>query len=77
MKLAFLMWTWGNLAENLKKVNVKKGRGVRVVGRLKQERWKDAEGKSHSKIFVVAEHIELKQQIRKAPAKETDYERGM
>lgn len=69
--------TWGNLAENLKKVNVKKGRGVRVVGRLKQERWKDAEGKSHSKIFVVAEQIELKQQIRKAPAKETDYERGM
>ncbi|MBE6361241.1 MAG: single-stranded DNA-binding protein [Treponema bryantii] len=69
--------TWGNLAENLKKVNVKKGRGVRVVDRLKQERWKDAEGKSHSKIFVVAEHIELKQQIRKAPAKETDYERGM
>ena len=69
--------TWGNLAEKLKKVNVKKGRGVRVVGRLKQERWKDAEGKSHSKIFVVAEHIELKQQIRKAPAKDTDYERGM
>ena len=69
--------TWGNLAEKLKKVNVKKGRGVRVVGRLKQERWKDAEGKSHSKIFVVAERIELKQQIRKAPAKDTDYERGM
>lgn len=69
--------TWGCLAEKLKKVNVKKGRGVRVVGRLKQERWKDAEGKSHSKIFVVAEHIELKQQIRKAPAKDTDYERGM
>ena len=69
--------TWGNLAEKLKKVNVKKGRGVRVDGRLKQERWKDAEGKSHSKIFVVAERIELKQQIRKAPAKDTDYERGM
>lgn len=69
--------TWGDLAEKLKKENVKKGRGVRVVGRLKQERWKDADGKSHSKIFVVAEHIELKQQIRKAPAKDTDYERGM
>lgn len=69
--------TWGDLAEKLKKENVKKGRGIRVVGRLKQGRWKDAEGKSHSKIFVVAEHIELKQQIRKAPAKDTDYERGM
>ena len=69
--------TWGDLAEKLKKENVKKGRGIRVVGRLKQERWKDADGKSHSKIFVVAEQIELKQQIRKAPAKDTDYERGM
>ena len=68
--------TWGDLAEKLKKENVKKGRGIRVVGRLKQGRWKDAEGKSHSKIFVV-EHIELKQQIIKAPAKDTDYERGM
>lgn len=68
---------WGNLAEKLKKENVKKGRGVRVVGRLKQGRWKDVEGKFHSKIFVVAEYIDLKQQIRKAPAKDTDYERGM
>ena len=73
----FYVEAWGYLAEKLKKENVKKGRGVRVIGRLKQGRWKDVEGKSHSKIFVVAEHIELKQQIRKAPAKDTDYERGM
>lgn len=38
----------------------KKGRGVRVVGRIKQDRWKNAEGKWESKTYVVAEHIEFK-----------------
>ncbi|MCQ2585939.1 MAG: single-stranded DNA-binding protein [Treponema sp.] len=37
-----------------------KGRGVRVVGRLKQERWKTAEDKWESRMLVVAEHIEYK-----------------
>lgn len=39
---------------------LKKGRDVRVVGRLKQDRWKDSSGKNCSKIFVIAEHIEVK-----------------
>ena len=38
----------------------KKGVGVRVVGRLKQERWKDETGKNHSKVVIVCEHIEFK-----------------
>lgn len=38
----------------------KKDREVRVVGRLKQERWKDSDGKLCSKLFIVAEHVELK-----------------
>ncbi len=37
-----------------------KGRGVRVVGRLKQDTWKDESGKTASRIYVVAEHIEYK-----------------
>ncbi len=37
-----------------------KGRGVRVVGRLKQDTWKDETGKTCSRIYVVAEHIEYK-----------------
>ena len=37
-----------------------KGRGVRVVGRLKQDTWKDESGKSASRVYVVAEHIEYK-----------------
>ncbi len=35
------------------------GRHVRVVGRLKQDRWKNLEGKSQSKINIIAEHVEL------------------
>ena len=39
---------------------VKEGSGVRVVGRLKQNKWTDSEGASHSEVQIVAEHIEIK-----------------
>ncbi|MCR5623427.1 MAG: single-stranded DNA-binding protein [Treponema sp.] len=35
------------------------GRHIRVVGRLKQDRWKNQEGKSMSKVNIIAEHVEL------------------
>lgn len=54
---------WARLAEACAE-NLKKGRGVRVVGRLKQDRWTDAEGKSHEKVRIVAEHVEFKPQFR-------------
>ena len=41
-----------------------KGRGVRVVGRLKQDRWEDADGKTRSKVHVVAEHVEFKPKFK-------------
>lgn len=41
------------------------GRGIRVVGRLKQSVWEDEEGEKHSKVFVVAEHIEYKPIVTK------------
>lgn len=50
---------YGKLAEYCEK-KATKGRGVRVVGRLKQDVWKDSSGKNVSKVFVVAEHIEYK-----------------
>lgn len=40
--------------------NLKKGRGVRVVGRLKQDRWTDPEGKQRARVKIVAEHVEFK-----------------
>jgi len=55
----FEVEAYGRMAEVCEKQSTK-GRGVRVVGRLKQDRWKDDDGKSHSKIYVVAEHIEYK-----------------
>ena len=51
--------TFGNIADFSSKYATK-GRGVRIVGRLKQNRWKDEEGKSHSKVKIIAEHIDYK-----------------
>lgn len=51
--------TFGNMAEYSEK-NCEKGRGVRVVGRLKQSRWKNPEGKNMSRVSIVAEHIAFK-----------------
>jgi len=56
--------TWTRLAEVCGEY-LKKGRGVRVVGRLKQDRWADADGKAHSRVFIVAEHVEFKPQLKK------------
>lgn len=50
---------YGKIAEYSEK-KARKGRGIRVVGRLKQSAWKDESGKSFSKVFVIAEHIEYK-----------------
>jgi single-strand DNA-binding protein len=41
----FEVEAWAKLAEIANELG-KKGRGVRVVGRLKQERWIDANGKN-------------------------------
>ncbi len=56
--------TFGNLADVCAKW-CPKGRGVRVVGRLKQNRWTDTDGKAHSKVKVIAEHVEFKPYFKK------------
>ena len=63
--------TWGKLATVCAE-HLAKGRGVRVVGRIKQERWEDGDGNPRSKIVVVAEHVEF--QPRRATAPQTDIE---
>lgn len=45
------------------KLPLKDGVGVRIVGRLKQNKWTDSEGASHSEVQVVAEHIEIKKGV--------------
>ena len=39
---------------------LKKGRGVRIVGRLKQNRWNNADGTERARVYVVADHVEFK-----------------
>lgn len=55
----FEIEAWGKLADSAL-ANGKKGRGIRVVGRLLQNRWTDNEGKNRSRVVLVAEHIEYK-----------------
>ncbi len=70
----FNVETWAGLAETCME-HLNKGRGVRVVGRLKQDRWVDQDGKNHDKIKIVAEHVEFKPVFNKG-SKETDKEKN-
>lgn len=56
--------TWGKLAESCGK-NCTKGRGVRIVGRMKQDRWVGSDGKNYSRIKLVGEHVEFKAAAQK------------
>jgi single-strand DNA-binding protein len=60
----FEVETWAKLAEACNNLG-KKGRGVRVVGRLKQDRWTGNDGKPRSKITIVAEHVEFRPEFKK------------
>ena len=55
----FYVTVWNRLAEVYKEY-LAKGRGVRVVGRLKQNRWEDPEGKTRSQVHIVADHVAFK-----------------
>ncbi len=56
----FDIQAWGQgFSERVVRLGTK-GRGVRVVGRIKQDRWKDENGKSKEKTYIIAEHIEFK-----------------
>ena len=56
--------SWARLAENCY-MKGRKGRGVRVVGRLKEDRWNAADGKTHSRVSIVAEHVEFRPDFKK------------
>lgn len=50
--------TYGNCAEFCGKYG-KKGAPMRVVGRLQQDRWTSKDGKNESRVYIVAERVEL------------------
>ncbi len=55
----FPVEVWAGLAETCSQY-LRKGRGVRVVGRLKQDRWQDQDNKNHERFKIVGEHVEFK-----------------
>ena len=64
---------WGKLA-SVCSTQGRKGRGVRVVGRLKQERWTGTDGKNHTRVTIVAEHVEYRPDFKKANEPATEVE---
>ena len=72
----FEVETWSKVADSCNNLG-KKGRGVRVVGRLKQNRWTGDDGKQHSRITIVAEHVEFRPEFgRNSPTEKNDAARG-
>ena len=63
---------WGKLATACAS-HGRKGRGVRVVGRLKQDRWVGNDGKNHTRVAIVAEHVEYRSDFKKTS--ETAFEK--
>ena len=51
----FKVVVYGRMCE----LPLKDGSGVRLVGRLKQNKWIDKDGMKHSEVQIVAEHIEI------------------
>jgi single-strand DNA-binding protein len=51
--------TWADVAKNCYNQG-HKGLGVRIMGRLKQNRWSDSEGRNHSRVYIVADKVEFK-----------------
>ncbi len=49
---------WSELAESFSD-KLKKGLGIRVVGPLSQWRWKDDDGKGHSRVNIIAHNIDF------------------
>jgi len=60
----FTIEVCGRLAEATANLG-KKGRGVRVDGRLREYRWQGASGKQESKVVVIAEHVEYRPEYNK------------
>ena len=56
---------WSRLAETCGEY-LTKGRGVRVVGRLKQDRWTSDDGALRSRVRIVGEHVEFRARPKSA-----------
>jgi len=59
---------WNELAETCGRIG-RKGRGCRVTGRLRQEKWNTPDGSLRSKVVIVAEHIEYQSEKKEGEKK--------
>jgi single-strand DNA-binding protein len=50
----------------------RKGRRIRVAGRLKQERWTDSDGKNYAKIIILAEYAEFLPNLKNPAQKKVE-----
>ncbi|MBN1524644.1 MAG: single-stranded DNA-binding protein [Spirochaetales bacterium] len=74
----FDITTWSQLAESCNE-QLKKGRGVRIIGRLKQDRWQDPEGKTRARVHIIADHVVFKPVFKgktSSPKKEASIQTG-
>jgi single-strand DNA-binding protein len=62
---------WSRLAETCSEY-LTRGRGVRVVGRLKQDRWTNPEGEPRSRIHIIGEHVEFRPKPREEGSADTE-----
>ena len=42
---------------------LKNSNKIRLVGRLKQDKWEDSDGVTHSKVYIVSEHIDIQKKV--------------
>lgn len=54
----FAVEAWAALAETAQR-RFRKGYQIRIVGRLKQDRWTSADGTANQRVKIIAEHVEL------------------
>jgi single-strand DNA-binding protein len=62
---------WGTLGETIYQ-KLQKGYGIRVVGRIKQDYLTDKEGGIRDYIYIVAEHIEFRHELKNNTEEEID-----
>jgi len=62
--------TWAKLAEQCNEY-LKKGRRVIVNGRIKQNKWEDSNGETHSKLIIIGNQVHFLD-TKKAVNEESD-----
>lgn len=55
---------WNSLAQGCSDF-LAKGQNTKIIGRLKQDRWEDSDGKTYQKYILVAEHVDFKSSRKK------------